>query len=585
MRVQYRPMWFVLFSSVALASNPWFHPGEGSETLELVNGRVGGTPAQRTGALLVHVADPERIVHEPFVGSYRVLRGTGRVVRIVPAPGVDEFELSRRLRERADVKWAHPDLLLPMVLTALPDDPLVADQWHLSNTGQEGFLPGTDVNAEEAWAYTAGAGMIIAVLDSGVHPFHPDLSLIPNESVGDWIPDEPHGTAVAGLAAAIGNNGEGVAGVAYEADVYGIPLLADDAGMLGISTTEEAFIDAVDAGAAVINNSWSWGEDCDPVALYGAFADALDYAEEKGRDGKGTAVVFSAGNSNCDFTDKAYLGHEAVIAVGAVTGDDRKESYSSYGSLLDLMAPSGELITTDLVGGPGYRAYQGDNNYTGEMGGTSASAPLVSGVLALMFAANERLTAAQARQILCDTAVRNDPAGGEYNEEGWSPWYGCGRVDAGAAVRAVFNVAPEAPRVWAPGRNVPWDSVVLKWTEASDGDGDPVSYKVRWWLTDKPNKATTEDVDGLSLTLAVPTHVDVTWRVKAMDLWGSGEWSEEYTFTVTDLAEAPPSGCATSVAPKSVLPLCGVWLAMVVGWRRRVSSGTPDGEPDRNAAR
>ena len=125
---------------------------------------------------------------------------------------------------------AHPDFIHEPQHHVMPNDPFVTDQWHLENTGQKGAT-GADINAETAWELTTGAGQLISIIDSGVDLGHPDLIGI---SGTDYIDDDDdsypedknaHGTACAGLAASIGNNEIGGAGVAYDAEVYGVRML------------------------------------------------------------------------------------------------------------------------------------------------------------------------------------------------------------------------------------------------------------------------------------------------------------------------------------------------------------------------
>jgi hypothetical protein len=137
-----------------------------------------------------------------------------------------------------------------------------------------------------------------------------------------------------------------------------------------------------------------------------------------------------------------------------------------------------------------------------------------------MFEANPRLTADQARDVLCQTATRNDVEHAGYNAEGWSPYYGCGRVDAGAAVAAVHNATPGAP-VPILAEELPEAAAVIGWTAAEDADGDVLGYRLRWAAG---NEAGTEDVYGLSydLTGSVTGGQTVSWTVAAVDTWGEG---------------------------------------------------------------
>jgi hypothetical protein len=147
-----------------------------------------------------------------------------------------------------------------------------------------------------------------------------------------------------------------------------------------------------------------------------------------------------------------------------------------------------------------------------------------------MFEANPRLTAAQLRDVLCETAVRGDLVNAQWDANGHSDAYGCGRVNAGAAVLAVANGIPDAPLPVFVAETAEEGHVQLHW-EGSDPDADPLSYTLSWQKnSDAPQTVVLSDtsyaVDGL---LAGDT---VTWQVAASDAWGMGPWSETLVLTV-----------------------------------------------------
>lgn len=539
-----------------------FPIGPGPERRSYAELVATGAVKGRTGRLLVK-GDAARVSALPGVAAVTTL--PGGLLRVTPQG--DDLALARALHRQPGVTWVMPDLRLPLVPAALPDDPLVASEWHLENTGQGGRTPDVDIDAERAWAFATGAGQLIAIVDSGTQLDHPDLSVIPGRDyVGaddDPSPGEPgdaHGTGTAGIAAAVGNNGYGVAGVAYDADVYAIRLIG------GSTTTEDlynTFIEAVDAGATVISNSWGFGSDCSGVPNYSVFDEMFDYAEDVGRDGLGAAVVFAAGNAGCDVDSDMMLQKRSVVVVAALEWWDQRASYSNYGDVIDIAAPTG-LLTTDVFPG-GYGAYEGDDALYEGFSGTSGATPVVSGVLALMFQANPRLTAKQARNVLCETATRVDLANAAYDADGWSPYYGCGRVDAGAAVAAVANGAPAAPVPTLVSDTAEHPRVLLAWAAAADPDGDVQGYVVRW-----STATASEEVSVLGTTLDIGGDVAigdvVTWSVAAVDPWGEGPSSAPRTLTVVAPPEAEPAtelekpaeeggSCATAGGP--------AWLALV----------------------
>ena len=579
---------FVLMLTLTAAQPAHFHPGTGPEMATIAeDSTVAGVPVRRTGFLLARVDEPQLLQAEPAIAHVQVLAGDGHVVRIRPAPGVDEIDLANTLRERPDVTWAHPDLAMRLVRRDMPDDPFVDSQWHLENTGQHGWTPNVDINAELAWTVSTGAGGLISIIDSGVEVDHPDLRVT---SGWDYIDDDadsnpnfnagegPHGTAAARPAPAAGDNGLGVAGVAYDADIYAIRLIGGDTDM---SDIYKCFVESVDAGAWVLSNSWGFGDDCPEIPEYSVFEDAMVYAEEQGRGGLGSAIVLSAGNGNCDISNDGFQAQPQAISVAAVDGNDDREWYSSFGDHVDVAAPSGGVLTTDLTGDPGYGSFNGDDNYDGGFSGTSASAPIVSGVLALMFGANDRLTAADAREVLCETSTRMDIENGEYDDTGWSMYYGCGRADAGAAVMAVANEGPPtAPTGLTPTDQAWAERVLLQWEPTDDPDGDWVTYSVSCWIDSEDQEVTIEETTTstmLDITDEVAVGDTVSFQIQAVDPWGPGEASETVSFTVVEweppTQTEPPDdddGCAIGGADRHTPTLLLVAaLLAVAGWRRR----------------
>jgi hypothetical protein len=218
------------------------------------------------------------------------------------------------------------------------------------------------------------------------------------------------------------------------------------------------------------------------------------------------------------------------------------------------------MLTTDITGEVGYCAYEGDDAYCDSFSGTSAAAPVVSGVVLLMIEANPRLTAAQVREVLCDTAApidvhHNRDTAAPYNTEGWSPYYGCGRVDAGAAVAAVVNTEPGQPVPQPVNGTTTEARVVLQWAAAPDPDDDRLDYTLRWWTDDEDDNDEVL-LSGLSVDLTglVLAGESVHWTVQAADGWGAGPMSARARLVVTAVpteppavesgARPPPAGCS-----------------------------------------
>jgi len=346
-----------------------------------------------------------------------------------------------------------------MTITTRPNDPLYRIQWHLQNIGQTGGTRGMDLNVLPVWRDYTGQGVRVAVLDEGVDYLHPDLAnnydanadIDAAERDGDPAPywDEPHGTAVAGLISAEGNNNQGGLGVAPGSTISGIRVdYYDDAFQVNA-----AYALGQMANFDVVNNSWSYAspfsDTFDSKAGTPLYAAALELAIATGRDGLGTIVVFSAGNSrqNGDSANYHNLQNSRfTLAVAALTHEGKHTSYSSPGANVLVSAFGGDsladwIVTTDLQGYDGYDS----GDYTDDFGGTSAAAPMVAGVVALMLEANPNLGYRDVQEILAYSARQTDRSNTSWLTNGATTWnggglqvsndYGFGLVDARAAVR------------------------------------------------------------------------------------------------------------------------------------------------------
>ncbi len=358
---------------------------------------------------------------------------------------------------------------------ALPTDPLFASQWHLLNTGQEVGNPdfqaifgvaGEDLNVVPAWnaGYT-GAGVLVAVNDSGTQLFHPDLisnlhpTLRYNAISGTNNPSPilleagaPHGTAVAGLIGATSNNGTGGVGVAPGVSLVPVRLI-------GTGTTAQAIAQAFNFstqnGIDITNNSWGPADLRTAVAMTPVEQQAIRDSIVFGRGGLGTIHVFASGNGggpafNAGFQSignwdssayDGYVSSRYVIAVGGVdhdgmyaNADGTFTSYPEAGPSVLVAAPTGSnaalniaddtglgsgLWTTDLVGDFGYNAealpsgfdpdrdFLADPDATSRFNGTSGAAPQVSGVIALILDANPNLSYRDVQEILVRSARQN----------------------------------------------------------------------------------------------------------------------------------------------------------------------------------
>src|SRR5690606_18197207 len=167
---------------------------------------------------------------------------------------------------------------------------------------------------------------------------------------------------------------------------------------------------------------------------------AFDYAETDGRGGKGTVILFAAGNSNEVVND--YGAYESVLAVAAVDDQGLKSYYSNFGVAVDIAAPSnGGLNGITTTAAP--------SGYTNSFGGTSSACPFAAGVAGLILSANPELTAAEVRDILRASATKIDPVWGEW-KDGISPFYGSGMVNAYVAVQMARGACVDPATCQAP---------------------------------------------------------------------------------------------------------------------------------------
>ncbi|MEE2756715.1 MAG: S8 family serine peptidase [Myxococcota bacterium] len=393
----------------------------------------------------------------------------------------DAVSTANRIRNRGGLGWAEPDLIRHVGFNMTPNDRNFGDQWHLEADDDIG-----DIDVTAAWDVTFGhPDIVIAVFDNGFDLEHPDLE--PNiiggfDAVdGGDNPSAPcietpdgagpsgscprnrpyrasHGTAVAGVAAARGNNRTLGAGVCPMCGLYPVRLLSG--GAVRAVTTATALNQAERAGAAVINNSW--GPSLTrffPLAQ--AEKEVLNRITKEGRDGKGVVVIFAAGNDYfTPATVNPYASHPDVIAVAASTRIDDFACYSNYGPVISVAAPSKGcnrrepgLQTTDVRGFEGYNS----TDFTTDFGGTSAAAPVVAGLAGLILSANPDLTAQQVRIVLEQTAAKinadkndwQEVIGADlaelfaYDKYGFSRGFGYGRVNADSAVNAAVNDPPD----------------------------------------------------------------------------------------------------------------------------------------------
>ena len=388
-------------------------------------------------------------------------------------------------------------------------DPLFSEQWNLENNGQFGFsevagTPGADLRMIDAMRLGRnGAGVKLAVVDTGLEICHPDLAANIEQgksfnfgfAAGSSLTDPfnhitlgDHGTSVAGVAAAVADNGLGGRGVAPGLKLRGFNVGAGTAFSSDFAILQAlgASSDAPDSASVDIFNM-SFGIVAPAVNPLEEFTRLFKMGTQDLREGRGALYVKAAGNAFSGCEDAHPLGIELgcagsqldpdqnlpyLITVGAFNARDTKSSYSSAGANLWVVAPAGEdgiegagVITTDQHGvDAGFtdvsatpldsnHALNPDGDYMSSFGGTSSAAPAAAGAIAVILAEHPDFTWRDVKHVLADSARQIDPGirqvraafkGTPYiaqhawqtNSAGYSfhNWYGFGAVAIDAAL-------------------------------------------------------------------------------------------------------------------------------------------------------
>jgi subtilisin family serine protease len=416
--------------------------------------------------VLANAVDPEehfvpgellvKLVATPSVEAVRQAkrRVKARTVKAFPSIGVELWTIDRKLPvDRAIQRLAGADLAGAIAYVEpnyiwragdLTNDPMLGEQWGLHNVGQSGGTADADIDAPEAWGvHTGSSEVVVGVIDTGIDYDHVDLAAniwsnpgevengldddgngyvddvrgwdFVNDDNDPWD-DHYHGTHTGGTVGAVGNNGVGVTGVCW--DVTLMPLKFLDGG--GRGSTDDA-IDAIlyaasftdESGNPIVritSNSWGGGH------RSRALEDAIAIS--------GALFVASAGNSgNSRKNYPAAYSLDNIIAVAATDGNDQLASFSSFGAQwVHLGAPGVAILSTR------------PNDTYGNLNGTSMAAPHVSGVAALLMAADPSLTNGEVKMQILATVDPLDSLAGVTTTGG--------RLNAAAALGAGGGTPP-----------------------------------------------------------------------------------------------------------------------------------------------
>ncbi|MBL8955106.1 MAG: S8 family serine peptidase [Myxococcaceae bacterium] len=375
------------------------------------------------------------VLREAEVAPLAEIFPTRRMWRVKDATGRrNGLELAAALSGRPGVTFAEADLVVPRTRESIPvppNDPSYPAQWYLPI-----------VKIEGAWRHTTGSpNVTIQVIDNGCDMTHPDLAphVLQGRDVVDGDDDPQvtesgngsgHGTACAGIVAAVGHNGLGIAGTCPECKVRCVRML-DKTVNVPISADVEAMRFALlHPDVAVVSNSWGFTT---AIPVPTSLRMAIEDVSRMGHGGRGALVVFAAGNENRELLSTELHSIPEVLTVGATNNFDESAPFTNRGEAVDISAPTGS-VTLDPVGDAGENA----TDYVSNFGGTSAACPVVAGVAALLFAAKPDATSAEVFDALVKTARQSPYATPDVR--GHDLEYGYGIVDARAALERLLGI-------------------------------------------------------------------------------------------------------------------------------------------------
>jgi len=326
--------------------------------------------------------------------TLRYYRETDEYILRIPF-GFDENSLSSYLMGLGGFQYVEPNYICYPVLT--PNDPMYGSQW---------WLP--KIEAARAWdRYTGQSSVVAAICDTGCDLGHQDLAgrYVSGYNSADDLPQSlggqvgnlhPHGTHVAGIVGAIGNNGVGVSGVNWNVSIMPVRVSNQTSGSSSYEFLTRGARWAAENGAKVINTSYS-GVSGATIGTTGTYIRSL-----------GALYFYAAGNDGANLSG---FDHADVVVVGATDSGDARAGFSAYGLAVDVFAPGVDVLST--IPGNDYAAWSG----------TSMATPVACGIAGLLWSANPNLTSLEVEQFLSTGCDDLGPPG---NDVDW----GWGRVNA-----------------------------------------------------------------------------------------------------------------------------------------------------------
>ncbi|SDC11185.1 S8 family peptidase [Shouchella lonarensis] len=325
---------------------------------------------------------------------------------VLQQDGKEVTRIIEDLRQQQDISFAEPNYAFVNQVLTQPENIRPNDEFFKPHQWN---LP--QIESEEGWAFSNGKNTTIAIIDTGVDPRHPDLrgKLVDGYNAihdnSDFHDENGHGTHVAGIAAAMTNNVEGIAGVSWESKI--MPIKALDADGEGSSySVARAIYWAVDHGADIINLSLGDYEQAN--ILY----EAIQYAYAN------DIVLISASGNDNDDALMYPAAYPEVITVAAVDENRNRAFFSNYGTHVDVAAPGEHIASTYL-----------DQQYV-VLSGTSMAAPHVAGLAALVRSAQPTLTNAEVGELIMKMA---DSSGRSAHDM----YYGFGEINVKETLRSI----------------------------------------------------------------------------------------------------------------------------------------------------